>query len=106
MRAPPSVREKIPDSERAVAYQAGCFLTARVSASGPTEHQWFALRDCRSWPGRLRPRPERRPYRPHGVGDGHECLVAGQLAGSGRDGGVDRAGDGVERRGQLVYRAG
>jgi hypothetical protein len=60
----------------------------------------------RSWPGRLRPRPEYGQQGPHGVGDRLECLVAGQLAGSGRDAGVDRVGDGVERRGQLTYRVG
>jgi hypothetical protein len=53
-----------------------------------------------------------RPFRPprqhgsHGVGDGLEHLVVGQFADSGRDAGVDRVGDGGERRGQLMYRVG
>jgi hypothetical protein len=42
----------------------------------------------------------------HGVGDRLECLVVGQLADAGRGAGVDRVGDGVERRGQLMDRVG
>ena len=81
-------------------------LLSCCSPSSSAHDEWFPLRDCRSWPGRLRPRPERRQHGPHGVGDRFECLVVGQLADSGRDAGVDRVGDGVERRGQPMYRVG
>jgi hypothetical protein len=52
------------------------------------------------------PGPERGQHGAHGVCDRLECLVAGQLAGSGRFVGVDRVGDCVERRGQLIDRVG
>ena len=80
--------------------------TASWKAATFTSASSSPLRDCRSWPGRPRPRPERGQHGPHGIGDRLECLVVGQLADPGRDVALIASATAGQRRGQLMNRVG